>query len=70
MRPVVIVPTYNERANIAVLVPALLEIEGLQVLVVDDDSPDGTGAEADALARASGGRMRVIHRTEIGRAHV
>lgn len=73
MRPVVIVPTYNERANIAVLVPALLEIEGLQVMVVDDGSPDGTGAEADALARASGGRMRVIHRTGrrgYGRSHL
>ena len=41
---VVIVPTYNERENIAVLVPRLLAIDGLRVLVVDDGSPDGTGA--------------------------
>jgi len=73
MRPVVIVPTYNERANIAVLVPALLEIDGLQILIVDDGSPDGTGAEADGLARTSRGRARVIHRTGrrgYGRAHL
>jgi dolichol-phosphate mannosyltransferase len=73
IRPVVIVPTYNERANIAVLVPALLAIDGLQVLVVDDASPDGTGAEADALARTSGGRVSVIHRTGrrgYGRSHL
>jgi dolichol-phosphate mannosyltransferase len=63
IRPVVIVPTYNERANIAVLIPALLDIDGLRVMVVDDGSPDGTGAEADTLARASGGRLTVIHRT-------
>ncbi len=73
MRPVVIVPTYNERANIAVLVPALLAIDGLQVLIVDDGSPDGTGAEADGLARTSRGRVRVIHRTGrrgYGRSHL
>jgi dolichol-phosphate mannosyltransferase len=63
MRPVVIVPTYNERANIAVLIPALLAIDGLRVMVVDDGSPDGTGAEADTLAGASGGRVSVMHRT-------
>ena len=73
MRPVVVVPTYNERANIALLVPALLRIENLDVLVVDDGSPDGTGEEADRLAGSSGGRMRVIHRTGrrgYGRSHL
>ncbi|HEY6507223.1 MAG TPA: polyprenol monophosphomannose synthase [Vicinamibacterales bacterium] len=73
MRPVVIVPTYNERANIALLVPSLLEIENLHVLVVDDGSPDGTGQDADRLALSSGGRMRVLHRTGrrgYGRSHL
>lgn len=73
MRPVVIVPTYNEKDNIAALVPMLLEIDGLQVMVVDDGSPDGTGAETDRLARASGGRVTVIHRSGrrgYGRSHL
>jgi dolichol-phosphate mannosyltransferase len=73
MRPVVIVPTYNERANIAALVPALLAIEGLRIIVADDGSPDGTGAEADRLAATSQGRVRVLHRTGqrgYGRSHL
>ena len=73
LRPVVIVPTYNERVNIAVLVPALLAIDRLEVMIVDDGSPDGTGDEADALAATSGGRVRVIHRTGrrgYGRSHL
>ena len=56
-------PTFNERENIALLVPQLLAIAGLNVLIVDDGSPDGTGAAADRLAEASGGRLRVMHRT-------
>ncbi len=63
MVPLVIVPTYNERPNLARLAAALLRIDGLQVLVVDDASPDGTGAEADRLASASAGRLTVLHRS-------
>jgi dolichol-phosphate mannosyltransferase len=69
----VIVPTFNERENIALLVPQLLAIAGLNVLIVDDGSPDGTGAVADRLAEASGGRLRVMHRTGargLGRSYV
>ena len=69
----VIVPTFNERENIAVLVPRLLAIDGLRVLIVDDGSPDGTGAAADRLAAASGGRLTVMHRTGprgLGRSYV
>jgi dolichol-phosphate mannosyltransferase len=73
MRPVVVIPTYNERANIATLVPSLLRIDGLRVLIVDDRSPDGTGDEADRLAAASAGRVAVLHRDGargFGRSHL
>ena len=62
MRPVVIVPTYNERPNVEPLVRALLQIPDVQVLVVDDGSPDGTGAEADRVAALHGSRVSVLHR--------
>ena len=62
MRSLVIIPTYNERENLPRLVPAVLEKdESLDVLVVDDASPDGTGEVAESLAR-EGGRLRVMHR--------
>jgi dolichol-phosphate mannosyltransferase len=73
MRPVVIVPTYNERDNLDALVSALMRIDGLKILVVDDNSPDGTGAEADRLAAANSGRMSVLHRTGargLGRSYI
>jgi dolichol-phosphate mannosyltransferase len=63
MRPVVVVPTYNERENIAPLVAELLRIPDVSVLVVDDGSPDRTGDEAERLAARAGGRVGVIHRT-------
>lgn len=63
MRPLVIVPTYNERDNLPVVVDALLRVPDLRVLVVDDGSPDGTGGVADALAEESHGRLSVLHRT-------
>ena len=63
IRPVVIVPTYNERENLAALVAELLRIQDLRILIVDDGSPDGTGAEADRLASESSGRVLVLHRT-------
>ena len=59
----VIVPTYNERENLPPLVRDILTHEGFQVMVVDDDSPDGTGAVADELARQFVGCVEVIHRT-------
>ena len=63
MRPLVIVPTYNERDNLPVVVAALLRIPHVEALVVDDGSPDGTSDVADALAGESGGRVSVLHRT-------
>jgi glycosyltransferase involved in cell wall biosynthesis len=59
----VIVPTYNERNNLPVLVAGLMMHEGVRVLVVDDQSPDGTGAVADGLAGEYPGRVEVMHRT-------
>jgi len=63
MRPLVIIPTYNERENLPIVVEALLGTPDLRVLVVDDGSPDGTGEIADELARAHDGRVLVLHRT-------
>lgn len=58
----VIVPTYNERENLPAIVPQILAQDPrLEVLVVDDGSPDGTGALADELA-AREPRVHVIHR--------
>jgi dolichol-phosphate mannosyltransferase len=61
--PLVIIPTYNERDNLPLIVSRLLAIDGLRVLVVDDASPDGTGEVADRAAADAGGRMTVLHRT-------
>lgn len=69
----VVVPTYNERDNLPVLARGVLAREGFRMLVVDDGSPDGTGAVADALAAEYPGRMEVMHRTGprgLGRSYV
>jgi dolichol-phosphate mannosyltransferase len=72
-RALVIVPTYNERFNIARLIPAILAQDpSLEVLVVDDGSPDGTGAIVDGIA-ANNARVHVIHRAEklgLGTAYI
>jgi dolichol-phosphate mannosyltransferase len=61
-RALVIVPTYNERENLPRLVPAILSADPrLEILVVDDNSPDGTGALADGIAAAEK-RVHVLHR--------
>jgi dolichol-phosphate mannosyltransferase len=69
----VIVPTYNEKANLPPLISGILAHDGVRVLVVDDQSPDGTGAIADDLARQHPGRVLVLHRTGrrgFGRSYV
>ncbi len=59
----IVLPTYNEIENIGVMVPMLLELPlDLAVIIVDDNSPDGTGEVADSLAQAHPGRVHVIHR--------
>lgn len=63
MRVSVIVPTYNEKENIESLVTQLLALPvGVSVIVVDDNSPDGTGEIADRLAAENEGRVSVVHR--------
>src|SRR5262249_1144448 len=58
----VVIPTYNEQSNLRALVAAVLRAApGAHLLVVDDASPDGTGAVADALAVADT-RVHVLHR--------
>jgi dolichol-phosphate mannosyltransferase len=61
-RVIVVIPTYNEIENLPLLLPKVLEQDPrLEVLVVDDDSPDGTGKLADELA-ANEPRVHVLHR--------
>ena len=61
-RAIVIIPTYNERENITRIIPAVLsQNPALEVLVVDDGSPDGTGDIVDAIA-AENPRVHAIHR--------
>ncbi|MFA6552846.1 MAG: polyprenol monophosphomannose synthase [Patescibacteria group bacterium] len=71
---VIILPTFNERENLPGIVHEIfaLAVDDLQVLVVDDNSPDGTGWLADELARKDG-RVKVLHRQQkegLGRAYV
>ncbi|MDE3077325.1 MAG: polyprenol monophosphomannose synthase [Chloroflexota bacterium] len=60
-RGVVILPTYNEAENLPLMVEQVLA-HSLDVMVVDDGSPDGTGDIAEGLKRESGGRVQAFHR--------
>src|SRR5690242_14545591 len=60
VKAVVCLPTYNERENLEPMLRALAD-KGVEVLVIDDNSPDGTGAIADRLA-AELGFVSVLHR--------
>lgn len=72
-RVLVVVPTYNERVNVPLIVPAILgQDPRIEVLVVDDSSPDGTGELADQLA-AENPRVHVLHRSQkegLGKAYI
>jgi dolichol-phosphate mannosyltransferase len=78
-RTVVVVPTYNERENLPILVEQIINLiragalADVHVLVVDDNSPDGTGDVAEKLAAEFPGTVAVLHRTGkegLGRAYV
>ena len=70
----VVIPTYNERDNLRSQASKVLALgPGYRLVVVDDNSPDGTGDVAEELAAAFPGRVRVLHRPEkrgIGPAYV
>ena len=74
MKPVVVIPTYNERENVEAMAAAVLAVlppEG-QLLFLDDNSPDGTGAVIDSIC-AREARVHVMHREKkegLGRAYV
>jgi dolichol-phosphate mannosyltransferase len=72
-RLLVVVPTYNERVNLPLVVPVILQQDPrIDVLVVDDNSPDGTGQLADEIA-ASTLRVHVLHRPNksgLGKAYL
>lgn len=63
-RAIVVIPTYNEAANLPKLLAAImgLRIPGLEVLIVDDNSPDGTAGVAEALGVQYKGRVSVLRR--------
>jgi len=69
----VVIPTYNERTNLPLLIPAVLAQDcRVEVLIVDDSSPDGTGELADELAAADP-RVHAMHRTAkegLGKAYL
>ena len=68
-----VIPTFNERENLPILVSQLMQLPAVRVLVVDDGSPDGTGQVADSLAATFPGRVDVLHRTErrgLGSAYI
>lgn len=71
MKTIVVIPTYDERANVEPMAKAVLESD-VEILFVDDNSPDGTGEVLDALA-ADMPRVHVLHREKkegLARAYV
>jgi dolichol-phosphate mannosyltransferase len=75
LKVAIVIPTYNERENLPVLITELraLGIEGLGFVIVDDGSPDGTGELADELASEYDGVFDVIHRERkqgLGRSYI
>lgn len=65
MKTTIVIPTYNEAENLPKIVSAVFSqnIPDLSILVVDDNSPDGTGQLGEQLGEQYGGRVSVLHRT-------
>jgi dolichol-phosphate mannosyltransferase len=64
LKAIVVIPTYNERDNIERLVAEILaQHEGIEVLVVDDNSPDGTGEAVERLMAGGNHRVHILHRS-------
>jgi dolichol-phosphate mannosyltransferase len=75
VKPTIVIPTYNEAENVRPMAEALLALNlpGADILIVDDESPDGTGRIADQLAGQYADQVHVLHRTGqrgLGRAYV
>jgi len=74
MRTLIIIPTYNERENVAAMAEAVLtEVPDANILFADDNSPDGTGALLDEIAAKDPHRVFVLHREKkegLGRAYI
>ena len=67
MRTIVVTPTYNERGNLEEFTSRVrTAIPGVHILVVDDNSPDGTGELAEELGRRYRGEVHVLHRSSKG----
>ncbi|MCH7759301.1 polyprenol monophosphomannose synthase [Patescibacteria group bacterium] len=73
-KPLVIIPTYNEKENILEIIPEILALKKeFHILIVDDNSPDGTGEAADKLVEKYQGQVFVLHRkgkAGLGRAYL
>jgi len=73
-KAMVVIPTYNERENLSRLLPEILaHKEKFQILVVDDNSPDGTGEIADEFVKEYPGIVHVLHRESkqgLGKAYI
>ncbi|MGA7730444.1 MAG: polyprenol monophosphomannose synthase [Chloroflexia bacterium] len=73
MRSLIVLPTYNEIDNLRPLIEEIIALGTYEVLVVDDNSPDGTGALANELSHTYSGKVHVLHRATkegLGRAYV
>ena len=72
MKTIVVIPTYNERENAELMAKAVLETPGVEILFVDDNSPDGTGDLVEEMMRGEP-RIHCLHRKSkegLGRAYV